>query len=104
MILDSWDQDFFTFLEEVFLDRSYVLYVIDVLVESRVDCHVFGAHCKSLSMLVLVLNVEDEWDAGWILAHHFLQEAHGQMDTLNDKRLIAPVEMIYHFCKLFCHE
>ena len=74
-----------TLLEQVLLNCSNVLYVADVLVELRVDGHMLRAYCKALTVLVLVLYIEDEGDARRILAHHFFQEAHGQVDSLDDE-------------------
>ena len=52
-----------------------MLDIINVLVESRINRHVFCSDSESLSMFVLVLNVEDKGDARGVLGHHFLQKA-----------------------------
>ena len=101
VILDARNQDFFALLQQVLLNRSDVLNVADVLVELWIDGHVLGANSESLTMLVLVLDVQNERDARWILAHHFLEEAHGQVNAFNDKRLISPIKVINDFCKFF---
>ena len=72
MILDSRDQNLFTFLQKVLLDGPNVLDVADILVELWIDCHVLRSHSKPLSMLILVLNIKHKGYASWILAHHFL--------------------------------
>ena len=104
MVLDPRDENLLALLEQVLLDRSDVSDVADVLVEPRIDGHVLGADGKSFAMFVLVLDVENERDARGILAHHLLQEAHRQMDTLHDERLVSLVERVDDFREFFGHE
>lgn len=61
-----------------------MLYIADVLVESRIDSHVFGPHGKPFSVLVFIFYIEHEGDTGRVLAHHLLQETHCEVDTLDD--------------------
>ena len=74
VVLYAWDQHLLCLLHEVVLDGADVLDIADVLVELWVDGHVFGTHGKPLPMLVLVLDVEHEWYACWVLGHHLFQE------------------------------
>ena len=67
MVFNTWNQDLLTFLEQVFLDGADMLDIAYVLVKSGVDCHVLRSDCEALPMLVLVLDVKHERDAGWIL-------------------------------------
>lgn len=62
-----------------------MLNVADVFVETRVNRHVFGSHGESFTMLVLVLDVKNERDAGRVSAHHLLHEVHRQVDALDHK-------------------
>lgn len=102
MILDPWDQNLFTLLKQVFLDRADVLNVTDILIESWVNGHVFCPNCKSFTVLVLVLDVEDKWDASWVSAHHLLHEIHSEVDALDHNRLVALVEGVDYLGELFC--
>ena len=92
MILNSRDQDFFALFQKVLLNCSDVCNVTDVLVESWVNSHVLGSHGEPLSMLVLVFDVENKWNASWIFTHHLFEEAHCQMNTLNDQRFVPLIE------------
>ena len=104
MVLDARDQNLLTLLEQVLLDRPYMHDIADVFVKSRIDSHMLRADSESLAMLILVFDVEHEWDASWILAHHFLEEAHRQVDALDYKRLVALVEGIDHLGQLLGHQ
>lgn len=101
MIFNPWYQDLLALLEQVFLDGADMLDIADVLVKLWVNCHVLRSDCEALSMLVLILDIKHERDAGWILRHHFLQKAHGQMHTFYNQRLIALVKTFNDFPKLF---
>ena len=85
MVFYSWDQNFFTLLNEIILDRTNALYTGDVLIESRVNRHMLCPYSESLSVLVLVLDIEDEGDACWILGQHLFEELDCEMDTFNNK-------------------
>ena len=76
MILNSRDEDFLALFQEVLLNCPDVCNVTDVLVESWVNSHVLGSHGEPLSMLVLVFDVENEWNASWIFTHHLFEEVH----------------------------
>ena len=76
VVLDARDQNLLTLLEQVLLNRSNMSDITDVFVESWIDCHVLRPNSKSLTMLILIFDVEDEGDARRVLAHHFLEEAH----------------------------
>ena len=104
MVFDSRDEDFFTFLKKILLNSANMLDVADVLIEARVDSHVLGAHREALPVLVLVFYVQNEGDARRVLAHHFFQEAHREVDALDHQRLIALVEAVDHLSELFCHK
>lgn len=101
VVLDARHKHLFALLEQVLLNSADVLNVADVLVESWVNGHVFGTHGESLPMLVLVFDIENEGDAGWILAHHLFEEPSRQVDPFNDQRLVALVKRVYHFGELF---
>ena len=92
VVLNSWNQNLLALLKQVLLDRSDVLNVADVLVEARVDGHMFGSHREAFSVLVLVLYIEHERDAGRVLGHHLFQEAGREVDSFDDKGFIALVE------------
>ena len=104
VILNAWDQNFLALLQQILLNRSDVRNVAYILVESRVDSHVFGSHRKPFTVLIFVLDVEDEGDARRILAHHFLQKAHSQMDALDDQRLVPLVERFDDFGELLGYQ
>ena len=80
------------------LDIAYVL------IEFWIDGHVFGANSEALPMLVLILDVQNEGNASWILCHHFFQETHCQVNTLDNQRLVPLVKGIDHLCKFFRHQ
>ena len=104
VILDSRNQDLLALLEQVLLDRANVLNVADVLVKLWVYSHVLGADGEALPVLILVLDVKYEWDARWVLRHHFFQKTHRKMHTLNNERLIAFVETVNNFGQLLCNQ
>ena len=97
MILNSRDQDLFCLLDQVVLDCPNMLYAANVLVEPRVNGHVLGPDCESLGMLVLLLDVEDEGNASWILGHQLFEKTDCQMDTLYHKGLITSIECLNYF-------
>jgi len=72
MVFDTRYKDLLALLEQVLLDGPNMRDVADVLIELWVNGHVLGAHSKSLTMLILVLDIEDEGNTSWILSHHFL--------------------------------
>ena len=72
MVFDTGDQDLLTFLEQVLLNGPNMQDVANVLVELWIDGHVLSSHGKSLTMFVLVLDVEHERNTRWILSHHLL--------------------------------
>ena len=104
VVFNSWDQYFFTFLDEIILDGTNALYARNVLVEFWVNRHVLCSDCKPFGMLVFVLNVENERYTCWIFRKHFFEELDCKMDTLYDKRLISLVVSIDNFSKLFLNE
>ena len=83
VVLDARDQNLFAFLQEVLLDRADVLDVTDVLVEARINGHVFGPHSESFPVLVLIFYVQNEGDASRVLPHHLLEEAHRQVNSFD---------------------
>ena len=101
MVFDSWNQYLFTLLQQVLLNCPDMLDVADILIEFRIYSHVFGPDSKAFSVLVLILDVKNEWNASGILRHHFFEEAHCQMDTLDNQRFVPLIKGIDHFCKLF---
>lgn len=83
MVFDPRNEDFFTFFEQVFLDRPNMLNIADVLVKSRINSHVLSSDSEPFSMLVLVLDVEYKRDAGRVLGHHLFEEAWRQVHSLH---------------------
>jgi hypothetical protein len=68
--------------------------VLYVLVELGVDGHVLGPHSKPLLVLVLIRDTYDERDARGVLLHHVEHEAHGEVDSLNDQRLVPLLVLV----------
>ena len=101
MVLDARYEHFFAFLQQIFLNGSDVLNITDILVESRINGHVLGTHCKALSMLILVFDIENEGNAGGILGHHLFEKASRQVNPFNDERLVALVKGVDYFGKFF---
>lgn len=85
MVLDSRYENFFTFFEQVFLDRTNMLDVADVLVKSRINGHMLGPDSEPLSMFILVLDIEDKRDASWILGHHLFEETWRQVHSFHNE-------------------
>ena len=104
VILYSWDENLFALFEQVLLDSANMLDIADILVKFRIDSHMLGSDCKSLSMLVLILNIEHKGDTSWIFCHHLLYKAHSKVDTFHNERLIALVKRVYYFRKLLRYE
>ena len=78
-----------------------MLNIADILIEFRINGHVFGPDSKAFTVLVLILDVKNEWNASWILGHHFFEETHCQVDTLDNQRFVPLIKRIDHLCKLF---
>ena len=68
-----------------------MLYVTNILVELRVDGHVFGADSEPFAVLILVLYVENKGNACRVLGHHFFYKAHRQVHSLDNQRLVSLV-------------
>ena len=104
MVFDAGNQNLLALLQQVILDRPDVLDVADVLVEAWVNGHVLGADSEPFTVLVLVFDVENEWDASGVFGHHFLQETHRQVHALDNQRLVALVALVYDLGEFFCDE
>ena len=101
MVLDPRYENFFTFLQQVFLDRPNMLNVADVLVKSWINSHVLCPDSEPLPMLVLVLDVKDERDAGRVLGHHLFEETWCQVHYFHYKGFVALVKGVNHLGKFF---
>lgn len=82
------------FLDQVLLNRPDALHVLDVLVELGVDGHVLGPHSEPLLVLVLIRDTYDEGDTRGVLLHHVEHEAYGEVDALNDQRLVSLLVLV----------
>ena len=78
-----------------------MLNIADILIEFWIDCHVFGTDSEALPVLVLILDVKNEGNASRILRHHFFEETHCQVNTLDNQRLVPLIKGIDHLCKFF---
>ena len=67
MVFNPRDQNFFTFFDKVVLYSPDALDAGYVFVELRVKRHMFGANCKSFSMLVFMFYIKNKWYACGIL-------------------------------------
>lgn len=83
-------------LDQVLLNRSNALHVLDVFVELGVDGHVLGPHSKSLLVLVLIRDTYDKGYARGVLLHHVEHEAHGEVDALHHQRLVPLLVLVDH--------
>lgn len=103
VVLDPGDEGFLGVFYQKLLDLSYVLETGDVLVELGVDRHQLGPHCKSLSVLVLRLDMQHERNACWKPGHLLLQVLHVEVNALNDDGFIPPICTFYHLRQLSLH-
>ena len=104
MVFDTGDQDLLAFLEQVLLDSPNMQDVANVLVELWVNGHVLSSHGKSLTVFVLVLDVEHERNTRWILGHHFFQEAHSEMHSFDNQWFIPLVKRVDDLGQFFVHQ
>ena len=85
VVLQFGNEYFVGLLDEVLLDCSDALNVLDVLVELWINRHVLCAHCKPFAMLIRASNIKHERNYISVLAHHFLEKCDGQVHALNDQ-------------------
>jgi len=95
-VVNPRDQGRLGLLNQVLLDRSDALHVLDVFVELGVDGHVLGPNSEPLLVLVLIRDTYYEGDARGVLLHHVEHEAHGEVDTLHDQRLVPLLVLVDH--------
>jgi hypothetical protein len=62
-VIDSRDQGSLSFLDEMLLDSTDALDVLNVFVEFGVDSHVLGPDCKALLVLVFVSDTDNKGNA-----------------------------------------
>lgn len=95
-VVNTRDQGRFSFLNQVLLNRPDALHMLDVLVELGINGHVLSPHSESLLVLVLIRDANDEGDARRVLLHHVDHEAHSEVDTLYNQRLIPLLVLVDH--------
>lgn len=76
------------------LNDANALYVLNVLVKSRVYGHVLSSHSKPLLVLLLIFDANHEGDACWILFHHLKHEPDSQVNSFNHQRLVPLLVII----------
>ena len=84
--------------------RADAFYARNVLIEFRVNCHVLGSDSKSLSVLVLILDVEYEGKTSRIFGKHLFDELDCKMYAFDYKGLLSRVEIVDYFRQLFLYK
>ena len=104
VVLNARNQDLFGLFHQVVLYGSYMLNIVDVFVEFWIYGHVLGSNGKSLSMLVLILDIQHKWYASRILGQHLFQESHCEMNALHNQRLVVVVIRLYNLGQLLLNK
>ena len=99
-IVNSGYESFFSFLYQILLNDSDTGHIFNVLIESRVDCHVLSSNSESLLVFIFICNTDNEGDARGIFFHHFIHKWNSQMNTLNNHRFVSYLIVLDNFLKL----
>ena len=63
-----------------------------------------GSHSESLSMLVLIFNVEHKGKTSWIFGKHLFDELDCKMHAFHNKGLLARVKVVNDFRQFFLYK
>jgi len=96
-VINSGDQCSFGLLDKIFLDCSNALYILDVLIELRVNCHMFRADSETLFMFVFIGNAYDKGYARGIFLHHLQHEADCEVHAFHNEGFISSLVVINDF-------
>ena len=68
--------------------------MLDVFIEVWINSHMFAPNSEPLLMFFFIFDADDKGDASGVLLHNLDHEIDGQMNALNNQRLIPPIEVL----------